>query len=803
MGLLKGVLVVLLDHLDHKSLPDWLSEFSTLRATSPSIVARRIHSLRVAVSLDEGKDIGIFAGREDELKQLRRQFSLAPSEAPYVFFFSGWEGIGRQTLFWHAIRNQFPYVNIEPTVIHIDAYDNGEQILRKIVSSAYGYSKTDWNPRAGGIVVEKTPSDQIHEAVKALEFLAENKEIVVFRTARQFIQDDGDFPKFFASIISSLKHYNRPVFSIISQRRLKKSKEINYRNIAFFHVNPFSNDATTDLLSSLLKQKDISFSRSDLEELASFIGGHPQNIKLAVDYAARVGLESLIKDKNEFREIVLFRAIDVLKHIILSLDAKKILIALVDFRFLQLDDLLTTLAGDVDDSKLINELRHLEDYSIVVRERNLVYIPSYLLDAVSRSVDFPGIKEFRLNISHRILRIASEFHEGDEVKIETIDAVALAAVRSGTKPPAWIGQLILPAHLLRIARELYDDEKHSRCLDLAKEAWDRHVHLSIDAQVECLRLISISAARLNDIESFSIGEQGLSKIGTRTARRNRHFVRGFWNRLYGKADLAESEFKKALAIDSNHFHVLREIAAVLLVQERYEDAREYAKRAYRIAPTNPYIIDMMLECIIGSVDPPSLLDDPFVERLFSDLANYGDGAGRFFFDDRRRQFWIKVGRMDEALRHADLAVRKLPKKFGPKAARFFLLLELGMTDELPEMISEMRRIVDDAETGEGKSSRHVLQKAEILYELRVGSAELARGKLMRSKAMPIVVARQLAKEISARTGEQADSLIALFAQHAASDLGEDGVGKARSRSRRGQKRRREPSTKGVVPRSGL
>jgi Flp pilus assembly protein TadD len=91
----------------------------------------------------------------------------------------------------------------------------------------------------------------------------------------------------------------------------------------------------------------------------------------------------------------------------------------------------------------------------------------------------------------------------------------------------------------------------------------------------------------------------LKLIDSRTARKNVLFLEGFSLRLKKQFEAAEEKFIESWKLGKENQSVNRELASLLCKQRRYSEAEAYARSAYRISPTNPFIIDILAEILLG------------------------------------------------------------------------------------------------------------------------------------------------------------------------------------------------------------
>ena len=86
-GFLKKVLILSIDNTSYRALPEWLREINIVQQlSSPKTCARRIHSTLIQLDAEQYRESGMYLGREDDEKQLRRALSAPTSDAPLAHF---------------------------------------------------------------------------------------------------------------------------------------------------------------------------------------------------------------------------------------------------------------------------------------------------------------------------------------------------------------------------------------------------------------------------------------------------------------------------------------------------------------------------------------------------------------------------------------------------------------------------------------------------------------------------------------------------------------------------------------------
>lgn len=206
---------------------------------------------------------------------------------------------------------------------------------------------------------------------------------------------------------------------------------------------------------------------------------------------------------------------------------------------------------------------------------------------MNRDRRFDRPDEWRRTIAARICAGLEDYEDADHVPISIIESATVAAVHGATAP-LFVTRLILPSHLLKIAREHYGSRKWALCLKFCNDALTMGDRLTEEGRIEACRLKGLSAVRVSDDAEFERATDGLGRLKhLRSARRNTQFLKGFRCRLRGRLDDAEAHFLKAWDAGRDNQSTNREIASLYCRQGRYNEAETYARVALKRDQTNP------------------------------------------------------------------------------------------------------------------------------------------------------------------------------------------------------------------------
>jgi len=290
--------------------------------------------------------------------------------------------------------------------------------------------------------------------------------------------------------------------------------------------------------------------------------------------------------------------------------------------------------------------------------------------------------------------------------------------------------------------------------------------LPIDAQVEVLRLWGLSAIRLSDARSYNDIVKRLIAYANKNATRIRLFLEGFNYRVRKDLDRAEEKFLEAWKLAPRNQSINRELASLYCKQRRYSDAETYARTAYEAAPTNPFIIDIMAETLLGKSQAGLQVDQSELNRVLRDLAIYGDAPGSSFFLIRDAQQKAKNRDYRGAMISLNRAVERTPALLAPYFIRAEVLLRMNDIVGAEHDLQEINRLLTEA-GGFSEGDEAQAQELEILILIEKRQFRAAVERIERAAFLPSRVGQRLREQVARSIGfdpEAADSTMRKWAK---------------------------------------
>ena len=738
-------LVFALDDTLPNELPQWMQEFVARKVRKPRVISRRIQTRLLQLDVEEGRSQDIFIGRDSELGTLKEILAKPPARAAHVLAIAGWSGIGRRTLAKKGLSEVYSYLPAVHPTVPLSENCSIDDFYFRLESVAEGRTPAEWENLVAAYS-ELSPGDKVGKVVRLMTTIHDNKEILFILDEGGLLDDEGSYVPWFENVLSRLEKSVRPYAVVIQRRMIPYRKRLSYKRVEAIQLDSFQIDDVKVLLGLLLRQKEIYFTEKDVDDLADYVGGHPMNAHFAVGSAEQYGLDNLIRDKTELAQYQSRYKKDLLRKLKFGEIEEKILTILTDYDLMELEQLFELLGGEAD--VVASALRRLNDWAVVEHIGEYYRVAPFLRQALPR-VEFKTItEEWRKEIASKVADILSAVSEDEGVSYPLMSAAIFAGLRNPSKSPNWLSRLILPSHLLRIAREEYNHGRYNAAVEMYRKALEKGHSISDHVRLDALRFQCLALARLGRDTDFFASIREVQKFSTQASKQHFHFLRGFRLRQRGQFEEAEEEYRKAYAVDASNFHVLRELAQTLALQEQYVEAEEFARKAYHLAPDNPWVIDCLCNVLLGKEETPQdLKENHELADLLKKLRVYGELEGKSFYEQRQAEYFSRIGEYGAAMSYADEAVQKASHSIEAHYSRAQIRLRSGDIAQISEDISQMDAI---ASLSEGRAKRFLLDKVKCKLAMERGNFEEAEAILARSSSMPSYIKENLSRDLAAR-----------------------------------------------------
>lgn len=743
-GVIKHVMIFSLDNTAYSQLPEWMREINVVRRlSSPKACARRIQATLISLDAQSRRDADLYLGRDEDERLLRKALSAPAATTPIAIHAVGHQGIGRTTFLRRTLGALYPRYYQAFVSASFGKYDGIEEFYRTLydihVSSPLSVTIAAFDAFAN-----REYSEKIHLIVEMIIEMASDGEFLCIVDDGGVYDDSGDYQDFLKSVIKELEHFTRPVLAFVQTRMMPLFRREAYPRSFHIYLRPLDQDSVVELLSFGLKELDIDFSNEQVKQIASHLDGHPYNVRFAIRYIEAYGIDSLLYDPSELIEWKRRRAEDFLDRLEFNQRQSDIMALLAEYRYLATDMIIDVL-GDASD-ETAKDLRRLEEFCCIERRDGYFHISAPIKEAIRRDSRFERSDDWKQGIGRSICDSISEYEDDDFVSVPILESATLAAAK-GAQAPAFLSRLILPSHLLRIARDFYDRGRRRECIEFCARAYEMRSRLPVEGQVEVLRLWGLSAIRLNDGDAYNRVLDELEKYAARSARRVFHFLRGFNYRQIGNWDEAEAEFLDAWRLAKNNQSINRELASVYCKLQRYNEAETHARAAYQVAPTNPFVLDIVAETLLGKAAVGLPVDRDEIAKILAELKVYGDAPGSSFFLIREAQKRAKDGNLRGALEAVDRGIERTPTLIAARFIRADVCLKMGNVTAAEKELEVINRLLTEAG---GFSEGNEAEAHEIQVRISLDKLQFraAKDQIDRSAFLPASTASRLRQKLA-------------------------------------------------------
>lgn len=717
-----GVLVFIIDGTLAVELPEWIRMHVFVRTSSVVRIANLIRSKLFELDSKKGIRPKPFVQRTRIRGEIEKRIADLNHQIRALYV-SGVDGIGRRSIVADTLKSLFPSVDLIGVQITVSDGEGLLETFRKLqfawTSPTVAEAKAFFDEVAG-----YTKQQLVDKTSDLLDAISEQKMLTWLKFDYDILDDNGNFQPDFHLLLRNLKS-RRPSLVLCAKRIPRFQEQRRLDNIGFFKV-----DSMTDEESKLLWIYALDYfefedaDRSFVTLLQGHISGHPAMIWTAAEYVAVAKKPAVEANPRELMETLRSLSLSLVDGLDLSEISKRLLTLFDELGSIDPTDLIE-ICGESDQA-VAESVNHLLSLGLLESEGDHLRLASYFRNARFRKQFSAETDGFLTDARKRLLSLTSTYTSDDNISFATIDVALINAISQGSAIPLGLERAVIGSHYLRVARVSYDREKYQDTVAFATEAHAKRHTLTDEAIVECMRLLGMAAVRTGDRENLDNAIQELLKMATHQAQRHVHFIKGFDARWNGDFDTAEIEFGETLKINPKDTHALREIAQLLVVREDFVLAERYAREALARTPGSPYVIDILLQCLIEQRknNTLALSEDQEVADLLLRLEIADRRERSEFANLRQAHFHAALRNFSEAMEWAEEAVRRNSSKVSAYATRADIKLrmknDMAALHSVDSDIRQIQKIADD--------SKGVRTHAGLLAKLRV-RFEIAKGNL--------------------------------------------------------------------------
>jgi tetratricopeptide (TPR) repeat protein len=718
-GKISRILTICLDEEAFQEAQGYIKHYNMVRRPrSSESAARLIEGKLIASKHDKEQSSHPFVGREADLKILEKQANDLEKPRIKALHISGNSGSGRRTVAKKFFQNQFPQVGIIPPRIELDSFEGYDDIYRAIISNLRPSIPISELLNLAAKFEDLSPEGKATQIASEINGLLDDRETLHVIDSGGLLREDGSLQPEFDAILNEVADRPHPPLVFISTRMIPQARRRATSDLAYLSVSALSREDTERLISGLLKDRDVKANSSHVEQLVDMADQHPFNVYRMVDLISSSNVDIFLGNPRDFIDWKHKQTSEYLRSAKLSEIDLKILAIFSIAPELDFSSLVDTL--DYSNSEISESIQKMQDLHVVMTHDERISISPALRIASERDprTELKGAERTR------IMRLLSDSLavrvEDGEAPITLLDSAILATLESGAPTTKLMEAFILPSHRVWLAKRHYDAKNWKESIRMAREAIDGRKRLSRSGSVAACRYLGLAAARINDQPTFDYGVVQLKLIADDNwSRSNIHFLYGFNLRLQGKLPEAKDELFNSYSLAPGNRSTSRELASVCLSLDMPHEAERYAREAYETAQNNPFIIDILISCLIRN-KKKSCANDPEVIELLDKLERLDEEEGRSFHSTRMAEIEYLYGDNKKAITLIKTALQKTPRLFAPLSLHSKILLKDGNPSRAKDQINIARSVVFDKSGFDLKANHRPLLQLEADYFIAIG-----------------------------------------------------------------------------------
>lgn len=503
---------------------------------SPHDVARYIRNL-LSGSFFESLHASQVFGRGALIDQMSGQYltsTVSNKVKPNILVFGGHEGIGRRTVAKEVLKRTnpaLPDVNFGPEFA-LPQFADLEDVyrsLRQEISDGMSIETLSAESEAFRSLNQEA---QVSEVCRCLGYFGKLNQAVWLISGNGIFEDRGTLKSWVPALFSLVSKMPDVKLCIVSNRLIHEAEARPHLNLFQVSVGHISDSDIKSLMIAVTSDFGAEPTLPS-QSVIMGIGGHPQIAKIAARIIASQGaavLEHDPKKMYDIQEEILGASVDLN---VLSINEQKILSLLSWVPRLGSDLLSEVMIGKegVSGKDFSDCLSNLERGCLIQSVGSSYIIASPIRLLFRRKYGY-GSENLRASFSAVLAAAGKRAKDGDQVKLDLIDAlVFMASIEGGTLDPAFRG-LLLPSTFQSVIQATYDSRGQNEGALERVVAWGasaRTMKMDEATREEILSYVIRAQCRLGRKPDA----EALLDFFDSKLYRSRHYLRSFFIRHCG------------------------------------------------------------------------------------------------------------------------------------------------------------------------------------------------------------------------------------------------------------------------------
>lgn len=631
--------------VDLGKVPAWMREhWISDPGANPKDVARQIRSALLDPSIGGSAFATPVVGRGRDLDLANQRFAAHLTEqqqAPNVFVFAGFQGIGRRTFARYFMSQSLaasPRLQTGPVLLLPQYADIADlyRALREQIEPQFSLEKFK---TALGAFNQFTIQEQITEIVRSMSHYSNLQQAVTLVTGNGLFEDRGTLKSWVPVLFDALR--GTPIrLMLITSWQIREESLLRFTNVIQLAVGSLEDENIKAIVADTSLRfcgRAINLSRETIRA----IGGHAAIAKAAARIASQQGAQAIDRNPHlifTMQDAILTQNIDEANLTKVERDILCVLSWVPSLRGDLLEEVVKFQHG-ISAEEFAKSVSSLALGCLISSSDDHFYISQAIRSLFRRKHGYGG-DDLLKSFSEVLQREWRQSVAADTFRTDLFDAFVFMHALEGQTLPHELRALLLPSTLEAIVKETYnrgrDDEG-----DLRKVIeWGgiaRDMRMDEVAREEILSTVAKAHIQLTEYE---LADKIIDDMNKRSYR-STYFLNGFKLRKRDMHKDAIPYLENALGIRKYNRSVVHELAMCYRKLGMNEKLRDLLAKQGRWIDDSAMFLDMKIGLALGAGDLRSAEDG--ISRLRHLPGDDGRSARR------QAQILMRKHEYDQAL----------------------------------------------------------------------------------------------------------------------------------------------------------
>ena len=471
-------MVFLLDGAEIADIPDWLRIYLIIEPPTFRHILCRIQS-EIDKNQRSIQTPPFF--RSSELERLEQKLLLETKKMPGAVIVHGPDGSGRKELLNELYQRQFPGVARRKLLISSGAYTTESGLYRDLIGLTTIATPSEFKERF--MEFDKLGAhERIASLSDAVLTATAGKQCLLLEGDVSLLDEDGVIPSWLLELFSAVSGKDYPRIAMTISRRPTKLPVNALEKLVVQDVPELSRTQSEVLFFWWLRNLGGSY----VEELKNTVfeacSGSPKQLELGAKLLISEGLGSVSKIKPHVLRTLEGLSRGFLKKVAENDIAAITLSFVADAGYVTRSDLTQYIEeiGIANDAEVNEAIADCASYGFLIEDEVCLRMPDYLVRGARAIAREARVEQSLKKLWQAQSKHAASLSLDEKTSISVLNEYCLSVLRTGLNIGAIAESIILPSQCLQVARSMYEKERYTDTLALAKRAYESRAALSKD-----------------------------------------------------------------------------------------------------------------------------------------------------------------------------------------------------------------------------------------------------------------------------------------------------------------------------------